>query len=117
MGGIRYTIGEPGRAPARTGISLGDSLAGLQGLRASEVAHFAPGATGNVATEDLVYTFGGMGVETGVDLDAMLRAADAAKRLLGGVDRRTYSQCAYGNGGINRPLSFTSAISEGIDQQ
>ncbi|QLY28781.1 CaiB/BaiF CoA transferase family protein [Nocardia huaxiensis] len=29
MGGIRYTTGDPGRAPARTGISLGDSLAAV----------------------------------------------------------------------------------------
>src|SRR4029079_11868344 len=29
MGGIRHTTGEPDRPPARTGISLGDSLAGL----------------------------------------------------------------------------------------
>ncbi len=35
---------------------------------------FAPGATGNCATEDLVYMLHGMGIETGIDL-AKLRAA------------------------------------------
>ncbi len=33
---------------------------------------YAPGAAGNVATEDLVYMLNGMGVETGVDLDALI---------------------------------------------
>lgn len=36
---------------------------------------FAPGATGNVATEDLVWMFGRMGVETGIDLDRLTSAA------------------------------------------
>jgi hydroxymethylglutaryl-CoA lyase len=33
---------------------------------------YAPGATGNVATEDVVYLFDGLGVKTGVDLDQLL---------------------------------------------
>ena len=36
---------------------------------------FAPNATGNVATEDLVYLFNGEGVETGIDLDALIEVA------------------------------------------
>lgn len=36
---------------------------------------FAPGATGNVATEDLVYLFEREGVDTGVDLDTLIAAA------------------------------------------
>lgn len=36
---------------------------------------FAPAATGNIATEDLVYTLERMGVPTGLDLDAMTEAA------------------------------------------
>lgn len=35
---------------------------------------YAPGATGNVATEDVVYMLNGLGVETGVDLDRLLEA-------------------------------------------
>lgn len=36
---------------------------------------FAPGATGNVATEDLVWMFDRMGVETGIDLDRLIGVA------------------------------------------
>ncbi|WP_027531715.1 hydroxymethylglutaryl-CoA lyase [Bradyrhizobium sp. WSM3983] len=36
---------------------------------------FAPGATGNVATEDLIWMFEGMDVGTGIDLDALVRVA------------------------------------------
>jgi hydroxymethylglutaryl-CoA lyase len=36
---------------------------------------FAPGATGNLATEDLLYMLNGLGIETGVDLDAVLAAS------------------------------------------
>ena len=36
---------------------------------------FAPNATGNVATEDLLYTLHGEGVETGIDLDALIEVA------------------------------------------
>ena len=43
----------------------------------------APGATGNIATEDLVGMLHEMGVETAVDLDALLHAAREAQRMLG----------------------------------
>jgi hydroxymethylglutaryl-CoA lyase len=33
---------------------------------------FAPNATGNVATEDLLYLFGRMNIETGIDLDQII---------------------------------------------
>ncbi len=36
---------------------------------------FAPGATGNLATEDLLYMLNGLGIETGVDLNAVLAAS------------------------------------------
>ena len=43
---------------------------------------FAPKATGNISTEDLVYLLHGMGYETGVDLDALIKcAAWLAERL------------------------------------
>lgn len=44
---------------------------------------FAPGASGNVCTEDLVHCLHAMGVETGVDLDALLDAARLAEDLVG----------------------------------
>ncbi|EHL99440.1 putative hydroxymethylglutaryl-CoA lyase [Acetobacteraceae bacterium AT-5844] len=46
---------------------------------------FAPGATGNVATEDLVWMFHRMGVETGVDWQRLLAAADLAAAVPGGT--------------------------------
>ena len=44
---------------------------------------YAPGATGNVCTEDLVHMVEDMGVATGVDLDALLDAARLAEGLVG----------------------------------
>jgi isopropylmalate/homocitrate/citramalate synthase len=44
---------------------------------------FAPRATGNVATEDLVYLFHGEGVETGIDLAALVAVAEWLEGTLG----------------------------------
>ena len=44
---------------------------------------FAPRATGNVATEDLVYLFHGEGIDTGVDLDALVGVAEWLAGVLG----------------------------------
>ena len=44
---------------------------------------FAPGASGNVATEDVVMMLEQMGFDTGIDLDALLRASDLAEELTG----------------------------------
>jgi hydroxymethylglutaryl-CoA lyase len=46
---------------------------------------FAPGATGNVAMEDVVWMFQRMGVATGVDWDGLLVAADLAAAVPGGM--------------------------------
>ncbi|PJG44992.1 hydroxymethylglutaryl-CoA lyase (plasmid) [Sphingobium sp. LB126] len=52
------------------GVRVFDSsFAGLGGCP------FAPGATGNVATEDVVWTFNNMGLETGVDLGSLLEVS------------------------------------------
>jgi hydroxymethylglutaryl-CoA lyase len=60
------------------GVSVVDSsVAGLGGCP------HAPGATGNVATEDVIYMLDGMGIETGVDLDALLRAGAFISQCLG----------------------------------
>lgn len=56
---------------------LDSSFGGLGGCP------FAPGATGNVATEDLVWTFANMGLDTGIDLTRMLDAANGAATLPG----------------------------------
>ena len=52
------------------------SLAGLGGCP------FAPGAKGNVATEDLVFMFEAMGVRTGIDIDAMLACREIVRAAL-----------------------------------
>ena len=44
---------------------------------------FAPRATGNVATEDLVYLFHGEGLETGIDLNALVGVAEWLEGVLG----------------------------------
>jgi hydroxymethylglutaryl-CoA lyase len=44
---------------------------------------YAPGATGNLATEDLVYMLNGLGVETGVDLEALVAASRFIEQALG----------------------------------
>lgn len=54
-------------------VSLDASVGGAGGCP------FAPKATGNIATEDLVYLLRGLGVDTGVDLDALI----ATSRWLG----------------------------------
>lgn len=46
---------------------------------------YAPGASGNVATEEVVHMLHDMGIDTGIDLDALIAAAELAERL---VDRR-----------------------------
>ncbi|HVY85200.1 MAG TPA: hydroxymethylglutaryl-CoA lyase [Caulobacterales bacterium] len=55
------------------------SFAGLGGCP------YAPGATGNVATEDVVWTFDAMGVRTGVNLEALLDVAVEGAALPGGA--------------------------------
>jgi len=65
-------------AALESGIRRFDgSIAGLGGCP------FAPGASGNVATEDVVMMLEQMGFDTGVDLDALLRASDLAEELTG----------------------------------
>ncbi len=53
------------------------SVAGLGGCP------YAAGASGNVATEDLVYMLHGLGIRTGVDLPALVRAGQDISRALG----------------------------------
>lgn len=59
------------------GVRLIDSAAGGLGG-----CPYAPGATGNVATEDVVYMLEGMGVRTGIDMDKLLAATNAMSSVL-----------------------------------
>jgi len=44
---------------------------------------YAPGATGNVATEDVVYMLEGMGIATGVDMTKLVAATNVVSGLIG----------------------------------
>ena len=60
------------------GINVFDSsIAGLGGCP------YAKGASGNVATEDVLYLLNGLGIETGIDLQALIRAGEQISRVLG----------------------------------
>jgi hydroxymethylglutaryl-CoA lyase len=73
------------------GQALANLYAGLEeGVRVIDSAAgglggcpYAPGATGNVATEDIVYMLEGMGIRTGVDMEKLLAATNEISRLLG----------------------------------
>jgi hydroxymethylglutaryl-CoA lyase len=60
------------------GVRVVDSAAGGLGG-----CPFAPGATGNVATEDVVYMLEGMGIGTGVDMQKLLAATNDITALIG----------------------------------
>ena len=62
----------------RHGVRIFDASAGGLGG-----CPYAPGATGNVATEDVVYLLHGMGMETGVDLERLVEASLLVESHLG----------------------------------
>ncbi len=65
-------------AALHAGIDIVDSSAGGLGG-----CPYAPGASGNLATEDLLYMLHGMGIATGVDLDKVVAASRAVAQALG----------------------------------
>jgi hydroxymethylglutaryl-CoA lyase len=73
------------------GTALANVLVGLEmGIRTFDASiggmggcPYAPGAAGNVATEDLVYMLHGMGVSTGTDLELLVEAGRAAESIVG----------------------------------
>jgi len=75
------------------GISIVDSSAGGLGG-----CPYAPGAAGNLATEDLLYMLHGMGIQTGVDLDKVVAASRFIAPLLGHPPTSKYYQAAVSAG-------------------
>jgi hydroxymethylglutaryl-CoA lyase len=83
------------------GLGLANALAGLEvGIRNFDSAlgglggcPFAPGASGNIVTEDLVFMLESMGFQTGIDLNRLIAARDILREglpdeaLHGGVSR------------------------------
>jgi hydroxymethylglutaryl-CoA lyase len=73
------------------GTALANALVGLElGIRDFDASvggiggcPYAPGAAGNLATEDLVYMLEGMGVRTGIDLEKLVEAGRVAERVVG----------------------------------
>jgi hydroxymethylglutaryl-CoA lyase len=73
------------------GTALANVLVGLDaGIRTFDASvgglggcPYAPGASGNLSTEDLVYLLHGMGLETGVDLEKLIEAGAVAERVVG----------------------------------
>lgn len=73
------------------GLAVGNVYASL--LEGIEIFHasvaglggcpYAKGATGNVATEDVVYLLNGLGIETGIDLDELIEIGDFISRAIG----------------------------------
>jgi hydroxymethylglutaryl-CoA lyase len=65
-------------AALQQGITHFDSsIAGLGGCP------YLPGASGNIASEDLVHALHEMGMETGINLDLLIHAAKEVKQLIG----------------------------------
>ncbi len=73
------------------GTALANVLVGLEmGVRDFDASvgglggcPYAPGAAGNLATEDLVYMLHGMGVHTGIDLERLVEAGRVAESVVG----------------------------------
>jgi hydroxymethylglutaryl-CoA lyase len=100
-GRVQQLVGEFRSAHPATGLNLhfhntrGAGLANVLAALQLGVADFdasvgglggcpyAPGATGNIATEELVHMVEDMGVDTGIDLAAMIAAAADAERIIG----------------------------------
>jgi isopropylmalate/homocitrate/citramalate synthase len=75
------------------GISIIDSAAGGLGG-----CPYAPGAAGNLATEDLLYMLHGMGIFTGVDLDKVVAATHFIAPFLEHVPTSKYYQAVFASG-------------------
>ncbi len=81
-------------ASLEVGVSVLDSsVAGLGGCP------FAPGAGGNVATEDVVYLLNGLGIQCGVDLEKLV---NAGRLISSALDRRTASKAALALEAVSR---------------
>jgi hydroxymethylglutaryl-CoA lyase len=73
------------------GTALANVLVGLEmGIRDFDASvggmggcPYAPGAAGNLATEDLVFMLDGMGIETGIDLERLVEAGKVAESVVG----------------------------------
>jgi isopropylmalate/homocitrate/citramalate synthase len=88
------------------GTALANVLTGLQlGIATFDASAgglggcpYAPGAAGNLATEDLLYLLHGLGIETGVDLAKVVEATSFIAGFLGHAPTSKYWQATTANG-------------------
>ncbi len=78
----------------REGVRIFDSSSGGIGG-----CPYAPGASGNVATDDLLYMLNGMGFETGIDLQLQIKGTEYVQRILGRKLPSKYFQAALASHG------------------
>jgi hydroxymethylglutaryl-CoA lyase len=94
------------------GLGLANVLAGLEvGVRTFDSSlaglggcPFAPGATGNIVTEDLAFMLHSMGIETGIDVVRLLEVREILRKALPGEELYGFVPAA------GLPLSFDARI-------
>jgi hydroxymethylglutaryl-CoA lyase len=93
-------------AAFETGLTTFDSsLGGLGGCP------FAPGASGNIVTEDLVFMFESMGVSTGIELDLLFALRDTVQQALSNEPLYGFTPLA------GLPLGFTPATQKSANKE
>src|SRR3546814_539904 len=94
------------------GLGVANALAAIEGGATAIDASFAglggcpfaPGATGNVATEDVVWTLDRMGLSTGIALDLLLEASGTGAALPGGLPGGRVRQAIAARACLNKGL-------------
>ena len=109
------------------GTALANVLVGLElGITTIDTAlgglggcPYAPGAAGNLATEDLVYMLGGMGIDTGIDLQALVAASTFVSSIVGHDLPSKYWKAAVGEEARNGPVvrATTPVVTGGVAQK
>ncbi len=97
-------------ANALVGLSMGittfdSSIGGLGGCP------YAPGAAGNLASEDLVFMLDGMGIGTGIDLNKLVEAGALAQELIGRKLSGKFLQAALGEREKTKRPGATAGVS------
>tara|TARA_A100001391_G_scaffold151462_7_gene109170 strand:- start:12110 stop:13039 length:930 start_codon:yes stop_codon:yes gene_type:complete len=98
------------------GMAVANCLAALeQGVRVFDSSvsglggcPYSPGATGNVASEELVYLFEGLGLNTGVDLDRLVAAGAFVDGQLGRATQSRVARAHHANNAANTTINSES---------
>jgi hydroxymethylglutaryl-CoA lyase len=90
-------------AALQAGVTAFDASAGGLGG-----CPYAPGATGNLATEDLLYMLHGLGIHTGVSLDGVIAASARIEAHVGHALPSRVFQAVRAAGGGRRPSGFAA---------